>query len=114
EPPHVGVATITTPETTAQHVFTRASPAFALELAPSSLASELGDALMRGAKAAATIGLALFLLVLVFPIGLKDTALLFAVFLAGDLVALCAGGKIAHALIAVLPFAAAGAVAWAA
>jgi hypothetical protein len=113
EPPHVGVATIATVDTTAQHVFTRAAPTFVLDLRPAPLASALADSLVRGMKAALTSGLVLFLSVLLFPLGLKRAAGVFAVFFGVDLIAIIAGGGAAHAAVAAAPFLAAGAVAWA-
>jgi hypothetical protein len=79
EPPHVGVATITTPETTAQHVFTRVSPVFTLELRPASVGELLRDAMARGATRSAS-GLVLVVLAfLLFPLSEKRAAALFAV-----------------------------------
>jgi hypothetical protein len=113
EPPHVGVATITAPEKTAQHVFTRAAPVFTLEMAPASLASELQDALARGAKAALSISLALFLVVLSIPVPFKRGLGLFALFAGVEVLAVVLGKPLAAPLAGVLPFVAVLSVAWA-
>jgi hypothetical protein len=113
EPPHVGVATFSSRDLTAQHVFTKVSPAFELELHPAPLSRELGEQLWRGARSNTTIELILFLPLLLALFAPRRALLaLFVMASVFELTMIVLGSK-AHAVVGPAEAIAALSVAWA-
>lgn len=112
-PPHVSVATIAQGDVVAQHVFTRESPQFSLELAPASLAMELRDQLVRGLRATFTPALLVFFVVLLGVLSHRSAIFTFLAFSGGALFAVLALGSLAWKTAGWIAYAVALSVAWA-